>query len=48
MDCRMPGAGGVAATREIVQRWPEVAVAAHTAYADETYVREMVAAGARG
>jgi DNA-binding NarL/FixJ family response regulator len=48
MDCRMPGAGGVAATREIVQRWPEVAVVAHTAYADETYVREMVAAGARG
>jgi signal transduction histidine kinase len=48
MDCRMPGQGGVAATREIVQRWPEVAVVAHTAYADETYVREMVAAGARG
>ena len=48
MDCRMPGAGGVAATREIVNRWPEVAVVAHTAYADETYVREMVAAGARG
>jgi signal transduction histidine kinase len=48
MDCRMPGAGGVAATREIVKRWPEVAVVAHTAYADETYGREMVAAGARG
>ena len=47
MDCRMPGAGGVAATREIVKRWSEVAVVAHTAYADETYVREMVAAGAR-
>ena len=39
MDCRMPGAGGVAATREIVNRWPEVAVVAHTAY--ETYVREL-------
>jgi signal transduction histidine kinase len=48
MDCRMPGQGGVAATREIVRRWPGVAVVAHTAYADETYVREMVAAGARG
>src|SRR5215207_6166038 len=34
--------------QEIVNRWPEVAVVAHTAYADETYVREMVAAGARG
>jgi nitrogen fixation/metabolism regulation signal transduction histidine kinase len=44
----MPGQGGVAATREIVQRRPEVAVVAHTAYADETYVREMVAAEARG
>jgi CheY-like chemotaxis protein len=31
MDCRMPGVGGVAATNEIVQRWPEVAVVAHTA-----------------
>jgi signal transduction histidine kinase len=38
----------VATTREIVRRWPKVAVVAHTAYADETYVREMVAAGARG
>jgi signal transduction histidine kinase len=48
MDCRMPGQGGVATTREIARRWPAVAVVAHTAYADETYVREMVAAGARG
>jgi signal transduction histidine kinase len=48
MDCHLPGAGGVAATREIVICWPEVAVVAHTAYADETYVRELVAAGARG
>lgn len=48
MDCRMPGQGGEATTREIVQRWPAVAVVAHTAYADETCVREMVAAGARG
>src|ERR687887_2330120 len=25
MDCRMPGQGGVATTREIVRRWPGVA-----------------------
>jgi DNA-binding NarL/FixJ family response regulator len=48
MDCKMPGGGGVAATREITERYPRVAVIAHTAYADESYVREMVAAGARG
>jgi signal transduction histidine kinase len=48
MDCKMPGQGGVATTREIVQRWPPIAVVAHTAYADEAYVKEMVAAGARG
>jgi signal transduction histidine kinase len=48
MDCRMPGQGGVATTRQITSRWPGVAVVAHTAYADEAYVREMVAAGARG
>jgi signal transduction histidine kinase len=48
MDCKMPGGGGVAATRAITLRYPAVAVVAHTAYADEAYVREMVAAGARG
>jgi signal transduction histidine kinase len=48
MDCKMPGQGGVATTREIVKCWPRIAVVAHTAYADEAYVREMVAAGARG
>jgi signal transduction histidine kinase len=48
MDCKMPGQGGVATTREIVERWPHIAVVAHTAYADEAYVKEMVAAGARG
>ncbi|HEY2957821.1 MAG TPA: response regulator [Actinomycetota bacterium] len=48
MDCKMPGGGGVAATRVITERYPRVAVIAHTAYADESYVREMVAAGARG
>ncbi|HKE99061.1 MAG TPA: ATP-binding protein [Actinomycetes bacterium] len=48
MDCKMPGQGGVATTREIFQRWPGIAVVAHTAYADEAYVKEMVAAGARG
>jgi signal transduction histidine kinase len=48
MDCKMPGGGGVAATRAITHRFPAVAVVAHTAYADQAYVREMVAAGARG
>jgi DNA-binding NarL/FixJ family response regulator len=48
MDCKMPGGGGVAATRVITERYPRVAVIAHTAYPDEAYVREMVAAGARG
>jgi signal transduction histidine kinase len=48
MDCKMPGQGGVFTTREIVKIWPHIAVVAHTAYADEAYVREMVAAGARG
>jgi len=48
MDCKMPGQGGVVTTREIYQRWPHIAVVAHTAYADEAYVKEMVAAGARG
>jgi len=48
MDCKMPGQGGVVTTRDIVRRWPNIAVVAHTAYADEAYVKEMVAAGARG
>ena len=48
MDCKMPGGGGVAATRVISERFPQVTVVAHSAYADQAYVREMVAAGARG
>ncbi len=48
MDLRMPDGGGIAATRRIVERYPDVAVLVLT-YSDENEsVAEAIAAGARG
>ncbi len=48
MDVRMPVMDGVAATREITQRWPEVGVIILTTFDDDEYVIEGLKAGARG
>lgn len=48
MDLDMPGAGGVAATRGIVESAPHVAVLVLTMSDDEDSVFEAVRAGARG
>ena len=48
MDLSMPGMGGVAATRALRARWPEVKVIALTSFADPRLVQEAVAAGATG
>lgn len=48
MDVRMPGMDGVAATRAISARFPEVGVIILTTFDDDEYVFEGIKAGARG
>ncbi len=48
MDIRMPGMDGVAATRRIVKRHPDVRVLVLTAYDEPEYVEAVIEAGAMG
>jgi DNA-binding NarL/FixJ family response regulator len=48
MDIRMPVMDGVAATREITRRWPQISVIILTTFDDDEYVIEGLKAGARG
>jgi DNA-binding NarL/FixJ family response regulator len=48
MDCAMPGAGGLAATRQIVRDAPDSAVLMLSMHAEHTLVRQAFEAGARG
>ena len=48
MDIRMPGLDGIAATRRITNRNPDVRVLVFTAYDDPEYVEAVVEAGAMG
>jgi DNA-binding NarL/FixJ family response regulator len=48
MDCAMPGANGLNATRRILQRAPETAVLMLSMHSEETFVRQALDAGARG
>jgi DNA-binding NarL/FixJ family response regulator len=48
MDIRMPVMDGVAATRELGQRFPQIGVIILTTFDDDEYVFEGLKAGARG
>src|SRR4029079_16656331 len=48
MDCAMPGTNGVAATRQILEESPDIAVLMLGMHAEDTLVRQAMAAGARG
>jgi DNA-binding NarL/FixJ family response regulator len=48
MDCAMPGTNGVAATRQILEESPDIAVLMLSMHAEDTLVRQAMAAGARG
>jgi DNA-binding NarL/FixJ family response regulator len=48
MDVRMPEMDGVAATRQITTRFPEIGVIILTTFDDEEYIFEGLRAGARG
>lgn len=47
LDVRMPGLGGIGATREIVARWPNVGVVLLTMHDEDEIIFEGIAAGAR-
>lgn len=48
MDIRLPGRNGVEATREIMEKYPDVKVIILTSYADEDILFDAIAAGAAG
>ena len=48
MDCAMPGMNGVAATRQILEQSPNIAILMLSMHAEDTLVRQAIAAGARG
>jgi len=48
MDCAMPGASGLVATRAILKARPETAILMLSMHSEDTLVRQAMAAGARG
>jgi two-component system, NarL family, response regulator DevR len=48
MDIRMPGDGGIEATRQITARFPEIKVVMLTSFADDELVMRAISAGAVG
>ncbi|MBF8284458.1 MAG: DNA-binding response regulator [Anaerolineales bacterium] len=48
MDIRMPGEGGIEATRQITKRFPETKVVMLTSFADDELVVHAIRAGAVG
>lgn len=48
MDAAMPGTGGLEATRKILSKHPRAAILMLSMHAEETLVRQALAAGARG
>jgi DNA-binding NarL/FixJ family response regulator len=48
MDIRMPGEGGIEATRQITERFPRTRVVMLTSYADDELILHAISAGATG
>ena len=48
MDCALPGMNGLDATRKILNDSPEIAILMLSMHSENTWVRQAVAAGARG
>jgi len=48
MDCALPGTGGLAATRRILEKAPETAILMLSMHSEETLVRQALNAGAKG
>jgi DNA-binding NarL/FixJ family response regulator len=48
MDCAMPGTNGLAATRQILQASPDIAILMLSMHSEDTLVRQAIESGARG
>jgi DNA-binding NarL/FixJ family response regulator len=48
MDCAMPGASGLVATREILAARPQTAILMLSMHSEDTLVRQAIDSGARG
>ena len=48
MDAAMPNTNGLAATQAISRKWPDIAVLMLSMHAEQTLVRQALAAGAKG
>lgn len=48
MDCALPGASGLVATRQILQAFPQMAILMLSMHSEDTLVRQSLEAGARG
>jgi DNA-binding NarL/FixJ family response regulator len=48
MDCAMPGTSGLMATKQILEKDPDVAVLMLSMHSEETLVRQALEVGARG
>jgi DNA-binding NarL/FixJ family response regulator len=48
MDCALPGMSGLDATRRILKKLPETAILMLSMHSEDTWVRQAMAAGARG
>jgi DNA-binding NarL/FixJ family response regulator len=48
MDCAMPGINGLQATRQILEKNPQILVLMLSMHPEDTLVRQALAAGARG
>ncbi len=48
MDWTMPGTAGLAATRRILEKWPEAAILMVSMHNEPAVVRQAIAAGVRG
>ena len=48
MDLIMPGKGGICATREIIEQWPEARVLILTSFSDDAQIVDALRAGAVG
>src|SRR6185436_18227496 len=48
MDCALPDTNGLLATQRILENAPEIKILMLTMHSEETWVRQALAAGARG